>query len=249
MDINDTRILQILSESGSRIELWRNVIDESNSKELVEVGVWKGDFAEAILDHCGSIERYYMIDPWATLPDWNKPFNVDAIAFDDVYAEAIDKTKFASEKICILRGRTKEVINEIPDGSVDFAYIDGDHTLRGITIDLIQLLPKIKEGGLIAGDDFTPNPWQHDIRFEPTLVCPFSVYFAEAMDLPIIALPYDQFLIQKVSDASFSFTDVTGRYGDISLNKLPPEYKSKGNKQRLKTALSKLIPSKSRTLR
>ena len=33
----------------------------------------------------------------------------------------------------MLRGTTTEVIDRVPDRSVDFAYIDGDHTLRGIT--------------------------------------------------------------------------------------------------------------------
>jgi hypothetical protein len=49
----------------------------------------------------------------------------------------------------VLRGRTRELINQIPDDSLDFAYIDGDHTLRGITIDLVRLLPKMREGGVI----------------------------------------------------------------------------------------------------
>jgi len=112
------------------------------------------------------------------------------------------------------------VIDEIPDQSLDFAYIDGDHTLRGITLDLIQLLPKIKDGGLIGGDDFVNKPWQHGSAYEPTLVCPFAVYFAEAMRLPFVALPHKQFLIQKAADASFSFVDLTGTYSDLSLKKL-----------------------------
>jgi len=241
MNINDTELLEIASGSTSRFELWRKVLNATNSKTLVEVGVWKGDFAKEVLEQCANIEKYYMIDPWATLPDWNKPFNVDARTFDDVYAEAMKKIEFASEKVVVLRGKTKEVIEKIPDESLDFAYIDGDHTLRGITIDLIKLLPKMKNGGLIAGDDFAPNPWQHDIRFEPTLVCPFSIYFAEAMDLPIIALPFNQFLIQKRSNSSFSFKDITGRYSDISLNKLPPHYKATGIKTNLKKAYKKAL--------
>lgn len=79
----------------------------------------------------------------------------------------------------------------------------------------------MKEGGLIGGDDFTSNPWQHDIRFEPTLVCPVSIYFPELMDFPDIALPFNQFLIQNESEASFLFNDMTGNYGDVSLNKFP----------------------------
>jgi len=188
---------------------------------MVEVGVWKGDFAEEILRKCRSIEKYILIDPWASLPDWNKPLNVDDKKFKEIYAEAMKKLTFASDKIVVLRGRTKEVVEKIPDDSLDLAYIDGDHTLRGITIDLISLFPKIKKNGLIAGDDFAPSIWQHDTSVEPTLVCPYSVYFSEAMDLPIVALPFNQFLTKKITN-SFSFTDVTGKYGDLSLSKFAP---------------------------
>lgn len=226
MIINDPIFLDTLKDSTSRIQLWHRILKSSNSKTVVEIGVWKGDFSKDLLKTCEFIERYYMIDPWANLPDWNKPFNVDSETFDHIYDEAITKTSFAKDKITVLRGRTKEVIDKIPDNSLDFAYIDGDHTLRGITIDLINLLPKIKENGFIGGDDFTNNPWQHSIQFEPTLVCPFSIYFAEAMDLPIVAMPFNQFLIQKSSDTSFSFTDTTGTYNDLSLNKLPSRIKN-----------------------
>jgi hypothetical protein len=238
MDIEAPEFKDLVSGSSSRIELWERVLVETNTKSMVEVGVWKGDFAKQVLERCEFIDTYYMVDPWANLPDWNKPFNVDAEMFDDVYAEAMEKTAFASRRVVVLRGRLKEVIDEIPDESLDFAYIDGDHTLRGITIDLIRLFPKMKRNGLIGGDDFTPNPWQHDTRFEPTLVCPFSIYFAEAMDIPIVALPFSQFLIQKRADASFSFVDLTGKYSDLSLNKFPPQERKK--KGKVEEVLSRL---------
>jgi hypothetical protein len=244
MNIEDSKFLDLVSDSTSRFELWRKVITATNVRTMVEVGVWKGDFAKEVLEWDKNIEKYYMIDPWATLPDWNKPWNVNDRVFDEVYAEAMQKIAFASEKVYVLRGRTKDVIDEIPDESLDFAYIDGDHTLRGITIDLIKLYPKMKENGLIAGDDFTPNPWQHDIRFEPTLVCPFSIYFAEAMDLPMIALPFYQFVIQKRSKSSFSFGDNTGRYSDISLNKLPPQLHATGINKKLMKFLKRVSLTK-----
>jgi len=164
-----------------------------------------------------------MIDPWASLPDWNKPANRTPEEFTEIYDEAMAKTALARDRIKVLRGRTKEVVNEIPDASLDVAYIDGDHTLRGITIDLIQLLPKVKPGGLLTGDDFTRTPWQHKANFEPTLVCPFAIYFAEAVNLPIYGLPHKQFLIVNDRAQGFSFTDVAGIYDDLSLNKLHPD--------------------------
>jgi hypothetical protein len=207
---------------------------------MLEVGVWRGEYAKQILEQCEFIKRYYMIDPWATLPDWNKPFNVSPEVFEEVYEEAMTKTDFASSRRVVLRGRTKEVIATIPDNSLDFAYIDGDHTLRGITVDLINILPKVHEGGLIGGDDFTDTPWQHDIRYEPTLVCPFSIYFAEAIDVPIVALPFNQFVLQKRNKPSFTFIDTTGNYSNISLNKLPSMVNKSAIKRTMKQIFAKI---------
>lgn len=136
--------------------------------------------------------------------------------------------------------RTKEVIASIPDNSLDFAYIDGDHMLQGIAVDLIKIFPKVKEGGLIGGDDFTDNPWQHDIRYEPTLVSPFSIYFAEAMDAPIVALPMNQFILQKKKGATFVFIDTTGKYSNISLHKRLPRVNESARKRTTKQVAAKI---------
>lgn len=200
--------------------MWLRLLRTRALESAAEIGSWKGDFAKVILSNFSNLTKYYMIDPWAHLLDWNKPFNVDDRTFEDVYAEALLKTDFAASRRIVLRGRTSAVIDQIPDQSLDFAYIDGDHTLRGITVDLIQVLPKIKDGGLIGGDDFVNKPWQHGAAYEPTLVCPFAVYFAEAMGLPFVALPHKQLLIQKAADGAFSFVNLVGTYSDLSLKKL-----------------------------
>ena len=239
MNIKDDQLKSIISGTGSRFELWAQMIQNLKAETVAEIGVWKGAFAKRVLDRCKTIRRYYMIDPWANLPDWNKPHNVSQTAFDDVYAEAMQKTEFASEKRIVLRGLSREMVDRIPDESLDFVYIDGDHTLRGITIDLIKVLPKIRQGGLIGGDDFKTEPWQQDPRYEPTLVYPFSVYFAEAMNLPIVALPFNQFVIQKRNDSTFSFIDLTGRYKNLSLSRHSSLFSLFAIKRQAKRVLSK----------
>ena len=74
--------------------------------------------------------------------------------FEKFYRETMAKTEAWAGKRKVLRGTTTEVIDEIPDGALDFAYVDGDHTLRGITIDLVRVLGKVRQGGWIGGDDF-----------------------------------------------------------------------------------------------
>lgn len=206
--------------SRNRIELLLSLVNEFQPNTFAEIGVWRGDFAAVILRECPFIRTYLMIDPWNYLPDWNKPLNISSSEFSEIYRDAIEKTRFASNKIEVLRGRTKDVVDSILNDSLDFVYIDGDHTLRGITIDLIKIFPKVKSGGYIAGDDFTKSPWQHTSNFEPTLVCPFAVYFAEAMNVPIAILPHNQFLIRKDSHSGFAIEDATGEYNNFDLKSI-----------------------------
>jgi hypothetical protein len=210
-------IAESASKSQSRLELWTRLLQIEKVRRVAEIGVYKGDFAAKILRECDSIEAYYMIDPWRHLADWNKPANKTDSVFEEFLRETKEKTAFAAEKRTILRGKTTEVIEKISDGELDFAYIDGDHTLKGITIDLISILPKIKLGGWIGGDDFSPRVWQHGAKFEPTLVFPFAVYFAEAIGARIYALPFNQFLMHKTAARDYEFLDATKRYSDTSL--------------------------------
>jgi len=211
-------IRQIAPDSKSRYEFWIKFINRLKFECISEIGVYRGDFASEILKNCRGIKAYYMIDPWKHLDDWNKPANKKDELFNKFYEETINRTNFAKEKRIILRGKTTEIIDKIPDRSLDFAYIDGDHTLRGITIDLMRVYPKIKDGGWIGGDDFSPTIWQHSKEFEPTLVFPFAIYFAEAMGEIIFALAHGQFLIHKCNSGHYKFINFTKHYyRDISL--------------------------------
>lgn len=240
MNIADPQFQTRIAGAATRIELWEQILQIADVRTMAEIGVWKGEYAQQILSRCPFIEHYYLIDPWANLSDWDKPFNVSSEAFNQVYRQAMDATAFASDKRIVLRGKTKQVIDQIPDNSLDFAYLDGDHTLRGITIDLFTILGKIKEGGLIGGDDFNTNTWRHAQGHEPTLVCPMAIYFAEAMNLPILGLPFAQFLIQKTSGASFRFIDTIGAYADISLTPIPFDCFARELKHRFNRAIQKL---------
>lgn len=218
MENSTEKLLQeCIQNSGSRTALWADFINQLELKSMVEIGVYRGDFAAVILKECPNITQYYMIDPWMNLGDWNKPANTDSDTFEHFYQETLSKTEFASERRVILRGTTTDMVAQIPNESLDFAYVDGDHTLRGATIDLISIYPKIKDGGWIVGDDFHPSMWQHPTSFEPTAVFPFAVYFAEAVSAQIFALPHNQFILHKVKDSKFEFVDLTGLYPDTGL--------------------------------
>jgi Methyltransferase domain len=217
--VNSDALRALGEAAANRLELWTRFARETEARQVAEIGVYRGRFAARLLADCPAIETYYLVDPWRKLEDWNKPANTSDDAFERIFREAMERTSAHEAKRVVLRGTTTEVIDRVPDSSVDFAYIDGDHTLRGITVDLIRVFPKVRQGGWIGGDDFTPSIWQHADEYEPTLVFPLAVHFAEAVGARIYGLPHKQFLIEKTADSDHAFTDLTGRYGDTGLRR------------------------------
>ncbi len=207
----------------TRLDLWVSLVNAAQARRVAEIGVYRGAFAARLLRDCPAISSYYMVDPWRHLDDWNKPANKGDDAFERFFSEALERTSGYEERRIVLRGKTSEVIHEIPDETLDLAYVDGDHTLRGITVDLVKVFPKVKAGGWIGGDDFCASIWQHGARYEPTLVFPFAVHFAEAVDARIYGLPHNQFLIEKGGEG-FEFVDLAGGYRETDLRaQLVPE--------------------------
>lgn len=245
----DEIVANAVKNSNDRQDLWVRLLTDFKCRNLCEVGVWRGEFAQHILGKIAGIESYTLVDPWRNLPSWNKPANKSDIEFDEIRKEALGRVSAHSNKITEVRDTTKMAKDKIPDGSLDFVYIDGDHTLRGITLDLNCMLPKIRKAGFIGGDDFSKTIWQHHTSFSPTEVFPYAIYFAEAFDMRIYTLPFSQFLIVNSSDG-FEVID-HGGYSDLSPAEIyaPPAVPpSRLILNRLKIAVGSVLPSPLKSL-
>lgn len=239
--MDDKSIDQIVEHSilvsSNRQELWVNLVAGLECRTICEVGVWKGRFAEVLLNGVPSIESYTLVDPWRNLADWNKPANKSSIEFEDIRNEALTRVAPFKTKVVEIRDTTKNAQSRIPNGSLDMAYVDGDHTLRGITIDLYSMLPKIRPGGFIGGDDFTKSIWQHSEEFSPSEVFPYGIYFCEAHDLPIYTLPFDQFMIVNTA-TGFRVVD-HGEYAGLE----PREIYGRPKRRSFRNKLKKIFNS------
>lgn len=199
-----------------RNALWVELLKYIECETFCEVGVFEGNFSKLIMQNKPSIEKYYMLDPWKNLSNWNKPANRSDEVFSQIYQTAINNTNDFSNKRIILRDECKNICNEIPDESLDVVYIDGDHTLRGITIDLHMMLPKVKPGGIISGDDLAKNIFRHGPSYSPTQVFPYVLYFAECHNFEIHLLPVMQFIMIK-KETQYKVYDYDN-YNNLSLS-------------------------------
>jgi hypothetical protein len=57
----------------------------------------------------------------------------------------------------IHRATSQEALSALPDGYLDWVYIDGNHNEPFIGQDIALCLRKVKPNGMIAGDDYN---WQ-----------------------------------------------------------------------------------------
>src|SRR5690606_11229810 len=61
---------------------------------------------------------------------------------------------FASGAALKVKARSVAAAKHVPDGSLDFVYIDADHSYAGVRADIAAWRPKIRAGGIIAGHDY-----------------------------------------------------------------------------------------------
>jgi SAM-dependent methyltransferase len=121
-----------------------------------EIGVWKGGFSKKILDAVKPKELH-LIDPWEFMPKYKKRWYGGKVARSQSEMNAMYsnvRKKFMNDNITIHRSTSDKVVMSFKDNYFDFVYIDGDHSYEAVLKDLKDYFPKLKKGGILAGDDF-----------------------------------------------------------------------------------------------
>lgn len=143
----------ILTRLGTRQHL-AQLFASLGYQHGAEIGVWTGEFAEEL---CRSVPglRLLCVDPWREYKTYNERKNNQG-RLDAAYIEASARLKPYSATL--MRMTSLEAAARVPDGSLDFAYIDANHQEPFISQDLAAWLPKVRPGGILAGHDYHANP-------------------------------------------------------------------------------------------
>ncbi len=121
----------------------------------VEIGVAFGSNSFKLLNKYENL-KLYSIDPYIGYSNTDlMSKNVEGEKGNQVYEFVLNKlsSKFENRSY-LIRNNSDYLLNNIEDDSLDFVFIDGDHSYDGVKKDLENSYSKVRNGGIICGDDY-----------------------------------------------------------------------------------------------
>ncbi len=163
-----------------------------------EVGTWRGDFAAVILDSRRPRELH-LVDPWEYRTEeryqqasyggheQSGQQEMDAM-HESVLARFRDQID--GGQVQVKRARSLDAAASFADESLDWVYIDADHSYEGVKGDLDAYFRVVKSGGFLAGDDYGhEGAW-----FEDGVARAVDEFAERCAELTVIGT---QFLLKK----------------------------------------------------
>ena len=133
----------------------------------VEVGADRGDNAREIMRHWQG-DHLYLVDFWAT-QDPNVYKEDQALFFDYEmsYRHCLALALVYAPRIDLIRALSLKAVNLFDDNSLDFVYIDANHSYEEAIFDMAAWYPKVRRGGVISGHDYynkVEPPWHCEVK-------------------------------------------------------------------------------------
>jgi hypothetical protein len=124
-----------------------------------EIGVKRGELSRVLLTVRPDL-TLYMVDLWRHNPSPEYRATRDNSArmarwrWPRLYLRVVNRFAAYGSRAVMLRADSVEAAARIADASLDFVFIDDDHSFSGCSRSLAAWFPKVKPGGLFSGHDY-----------------------------------------------------------------------------------------------
>ena len=116
-----------------------------------EIGVKDGLYSE-ILCKANPRLKMYGVDPFITYDEYSD-FRVKSTV-NKYHQDALNRLAPFKDRYTMIEKFSVEAAMQVPDNSLDFVYIDGNHEFSYVTSDIHVWRKKVKKGGIISGHDY-----------------------------------------------------------------------------------------------
>lgn len=142
------------------------MLHELGFREGAEVGVFDGHNARMIFRTMPGV-HLFMVDPWEN-------YSLGSRDYGNIIHRAEERCRRRVRKhnATIMKMLSEEAAMSglIPDNSLDFVYIDGDHSYDHAMLDMILWFRKVRKGGVIAGHDYFYSERQNKLAKVTSMV-------------------------------------------------------------------------------
>lgn len=125
----------------------------------VEIGVAEGWYSSKIME-LGKVNRMYGVDPYS--PHQGYRDYTRETTYNRLQSKAHERLdKYPDYNF--IQAYSVDAVQRFEDNSLDFVYVDGDHSYEAVIKDITMWIGKVKSGGILAGDDYIKS--DRDKRF------------------------------------------------------------------------------------
>jgi predicted O-methyltransferase YrrM len=125
---------------------------EMGLKIGVEIGVYKGKYSKWLLHGVPGL-KLYLVDPWKAYDEYVEQHDEEGQkVLDECYAEA--QVRLKDRNVEFIRKTSMEAVKDFEDESLDFVFIDGNHSFEYVIEDIAQWSKKVRKGGIVSGHDY-----------------------------------------------------------------------------------------------
>ena len=119
-----------------------------------EIGVYQGKTSFYLMDACPDL-TLYAVDSWPPDAQWCPPPapKKDMRQIGKQFMRTAEGAGFWDGRLIVLHGPSVEMAKHVDDASLDFVFIDADHSTPSVLADIAAWAPKVKPGGKVLGHD------------------------------------------------------------------------------------------------
>jgi predicted O-methyltransferase YrrM len=128
----------------------------------IEIGTCRGESAYLILETCANVNTIHCIDPWLAYDDWAG--KLDQETMDKFEAITRKNLEQFGDRANIIKSKADDVVGKFADESVDFVFVDGDHSYEATLKDIENYYNKVRKGGIFSGHDYNLEPVRQAIE-------------------------------------------------------------------------------------
>lgn len=147
LDVSAPSPIEILSAGRNDLAEWLHDLD---FKIGVEIGVDEGEYSE-ILCKANPQMKVYGVDPYES---YNGLADYQTVEEFKVAQERAKDRLSKFPKYVFIKEFSMDALKRFADNSLDFVYIDANHTDPYVTWDLAGWSKKVKSGGIVSGHDY-----------------------------------------------------------------------------------------------